>query len=298
MLAACGGSSSSSNTATAIAGLTSRAPGHATIPVTISHTPAGSFLLVKVAIGGGKPTPVLLDTGSNALAILRQAVGPRAEVQSGVRRLRAYGAEESAVTGSLASGSVTIEGSPAVTTVKPVAFAAVTSFGPTGKAIALAGAEGVMGIGQLPPTPKTAWSPLLLLRPPLSRGYTIAVNAAGGPELILGRPAKLRTSVTLPLLGPRVVAGPFGGPQAPLTYPEGSRAYQGLVKLCWRVATRHICGTTLADSGGNPQGFVGESALPGLPHAGVVLASGIPITISTPPPHSRGPILRHERTIP
>jgi len=35
-----------------------------------------------------------------------------------------------------------------------------------------------------------------------------------------------------------------------------------------------------------PQGLVRESVFPGLPHAGDVPASGIPITISTPPPSS------------
>jgi hypothetical protein len=286
ILAACGSSSSHSHTSTA-AGTpvpVPVAPGDAAIPVTIRQTPVGKLLLVDVAVGGGNSTPVLLDTGSSGLAILRQAVGPSAAVRPGVRRLGELGGAGNPVTGSQASGSVTVEGSPSATTIKPVAFAAVSSFGPTGRVIALAGAEGVLGIGQLPPNLHGAWSPLLLLGPPLPDGYTIALNATSGPELILGRPVELEGSVTLPLLGPRVASGPFGGRRTPLTYPDGRPAYQGLFKLCWHVAARHTCATTLADSGGNPQGFVGESVFPGLPHVGPILAAGIPVTISTPPP--------------
>ena len=284
-LAGCGGSTPSSHDYTTAAVPPPGAPGHATIPITVRQTPAGSFLLVTVAVGGGKAVPVLLDTGSNGLAILRQAVGGRAAVQSRVQRLGAYGAEGIPTRGRLARGLVTIEGSPAVTTVKPVTFGAITSFGVIGRILAMEGAEGIMGVGQLPPSSTGAWSPVLLLRAPLSDGYTIALNAPGGPQLILGRPVKAKDSVTLPLLGPRVVAGPWGGPQTPRRYPDGSPAYQGLFKLCWRVVQRHACGTTLADTG-SPQGFVGESVIPGLAHVGAMLAPGIPITVSTPPPRS------------
>jgi hypothetical protein len=243
----------------------------------------GRFLVVKVAVGAGKPVPVLLDTGSPGLAVLKQAIGPQAKVQPSVGTAGSYSARSSTVTGSPANGSVTIEGSPNVTTTKPILFVAVTSFGATAPLLAQTGTQGIMGVGQLPSNSGGAFSPLPMLPPPLSDGFTIALSAAGGSTLVLGKPAKSGSSVSVPLLGPRVPAGPFGGPQTPLTYPSGAPAYQGLFNLCWRVGGHQACGTTLADSG-SPHGFIGTGLLPNLPHSGPLVAPGLQLSVSTPPP--------------
>jgi hypothetical protein len=170
-----------------------------------------------------------------------------------------------------------------VTTTKPINFVAVTTFGATAPLLAQTGTQGTMGVGQLPQNSGGAFSPLPMLPSPLSDGFTISLSAAGGPSVVLGKPTKSASSVSVPLLGPRVPAGPFGGPQTPLTYPSGAPAYQGLFKLCWRVAGHQACGTTLADSG-SPHGFIGNGLLPNLPDAGPLVAPGLQLSVSTPPP--------------
>lgn len=58
---------------------------HATIPLTIVQGPNGTFLVARVAVGGGKPVPVLVDTGSISLMVMRQAVGRHAKISPGGR---------------------------------------------------------------------------------------------------------------------------------------------------------------------------------------------------------------------
>jgi len=258
---------------------------HATIPLTLVHGANGTFLVARVAVGGGKPVPVIVDTGSNQLMIMRRAVGRRAKISPRIRVLGGYGVSGK-VIGSTATGSFTIHGMPSATTTKPISFGAVTSFGGVAVLLSATGTQGVMGIGQLPPNSRAAFSPLLSLPSPLWKGYTIALHGPGGPKLILGTPTRAASSVSLALLGPRVQVGPFGGPHTPKRYPSGTRAYQGLFELCWNIAGQMACGPTLADTG-NTFGFVGGGLLPNVPHTSMFVSPGLQISISTPPPRSR-----------
>jgi hypothetical protein len=226
-----------------------------------------------------------------SLAIMRGAIGPHVTILSGPQTGGGLGAGKVVpITASLAKASVTIQGSPSVTTPSPITFGAITAYTPALAHMRLAGAQGIMGIGQLPPgyiANVTPLSPLVQLATPLWEGYTIALNAAGGPQLMLGRPTRSASSVSLPLLGPRVPGLPWGGPQGPLRYPNGAPAYQGAWTLCWRVGGQQACGATIADSG-QPDPIVGDAVMPNLPHVGnlptAALTAGIPVTVSTPVP--------------
>jgi hypothetical protein len=143
-----------------------------------------------------------------------------------------------------------------------------------------------MGIGQLPPNSRAAFSPLLSLPCPLWKGFTIALHGPRGPRLVLGTPARAQSSLSVALLGPRVRAGPFGGPHTPKKFPSGTRAYQGLFKLCWNIAGQKACGPTVADTG-NTFGFVGGGLLPHVPNTSGFVSPGLHVSISTPPPRSR-----------
>jgi hypothetical protein len=258
--------------------------GHATIPLRLVEGPNGKFLVARVAVGGGKPVPVIVDTGSSQLMIRRRAVGRRAKISPRIRILGGYGVSGS-IRGSTATGSFTIHGLPSATTT-PISFGAVKSFGGVAVLLRVTGTQGIMGIGQLPPNSRAGFSPLLSLPSSLWKGYTIALHGAGGPKLILGRPTRAASSVSVALLGPRVRVGPFGGPHTPRKYPSGTPAYQGLFKLCWNVAGQKACGPTVADTG-NTFGFVGGGLLPNVPHASGFVAPGLQVSISTPPPSSR-----------
>lgn len=190
------------------------------------------------------------------------------------------------VTGSTATGRFTIHGSPSATTTKPISFGAVKSFGGVAVLLSTTGTQGIMGIGQLPSSSRSFFSPLLSLPSPLWKGYTIALKGPGAPKLILGTPARPASSVSVALLGPRVRVGPFGGPRTPKRYPSGTPAYQGLFKLCWNIAGQSACGPTVADTG-NTFGFVGGGLLPNVPNTSGFVAPGLQISISTPPPRSR-----------
>ena len=228
---------------------------------------------------------MIVDTGSNQLMMMRWAVGRRAKIAPRIRVLGGYGVSGK-VIGSTAIGSFTIHGVPSVTATKPISFGAVKSFGGLAVLLSATGTKGIMGIGQLPASSRSFFSPLLSLPSPLWKGYTIALHAPGGPKLILGRPARPASSVSVALFGPRVRVGPFGGPHTPKRYPSGAPAYQGLFKLCWNIAGQKVCGPTVADTG-NTFGFVGSGLLPNLPHTNGFVAPGLRISISTPPPSSR-----------
>ena len=258
---------------------------HATIPLTLVKGPNGTFLVARVAVGGGKPVPVIVDTGSGQLMIMRKAVGRRAKISPRIRVLGGFGVSGK-VTGSTATGSFTIHGVPSATTAKPISFGAVKSFGGVAVLLSATGTQGIMGIGQLPPNPRAGFSPLLSLPSPLWKGYTIALHGPGAPKLILGTPTRAASSVSVALLGPRVRVGPFGGPHTPKRYPSGTPAYQGLFKLCWNIAGQKACGPTVADTG-NTFGFVGAGLLPNVTHMSGFVAPGLQISISTPPPRGR-----------
>jgi hypothetical protein len=258
---------------------------HATIPLTRVQGVNGTFLVARISVGGGKPVRVIVDTGSGQLMIMRKAVGRRARISPRLRVLGGFGVSGK-VTGSTATGSFTIHGVPSATTTKPISFGAVKSFGGTAVLLSSTGTQGIMGIGQLPPNTKTGFSPLLSLPSPLWKGYTVALHGPGAPKLILGTPARAASSVSVALLGPRVRVGPFGGPHTPKRYPSGTRAYQGLFKLCWNIAGEKACAPTVADTG-NTFGFVGGGLLPNVPHTSGFVAPGLHISIATPPPRGR-----------
>jgi hypothetical protein len=266
---------------------------HATIPLTVVQGANGTFLVARVAVGGAKPVPVIVDTGSNQLMIRRQAVGRWARISPKVRVLGGYGVSTNPVTGSTATATFTIHGVPNATTTKPISFGAVTSFGSVQVLLSATGTQGIMGIGQLPSSSRSFFSPLLSLPSPLWKGYTIALQGPGGPKLILGRPTRAASSVSVALLGPRVRVGPFGGPHTPKKYPSGTPAYQGLFRLCWSIAGEKACGATVADTG-NTFGFVGSGLLPNVPNTSGFVTPGLQISISTPPPRSR--VVRAYRT--
>ncbi len=265
---------------------------HVAVPLRLVQGPNGTFLVARVAVGGGKSVPVIVDTGSGQLMIMRKAVGRRAKISPRLRVLGGFGVSGK-VTGSTATGSFTIHGVSSATTAKPISFGAVKSFGGTMVLLSSTGTQGIMGIGQLPPNTQAGFSPLLSLPAPLWKGYTVALRRPGGPKLILGTPTTRASSVSVALLGPRVRVGPFGGPHTPKRYPSGTPAYQGLFKLCWNIAGQKACAPTVADTG-NTFGFVGSGLLPNVPNTSGFVAPGLQISISTPPPSSR--VVRAYRT--
>jgi hypothetical protein len=258
---------------------------HATIPLTLVQGANGTFLVARVAVGGGKPVPVIVDTGSGGLMLRRQAVGRRAKISPRIRVLGGYGLSGK-VTGSTASGSFTVRGLPSARTTTPISFGAVKSFGGVAVLLKATGTQGIMGIGQLPSSSRSFFSPLLSLPSPFWEGYTIALQGPGAPKLILGTPTRTASSVSVALLGPRVRVGPFGGPHTPKKFPSGTPSYQGLFKLCWNIAGQKACGPTVADTG-NTFGFVGGGLLPNVPNTTGFMAPGLQISVSTPPPRSR-----------
>ena len=260
-VAGCGGSSSSSSTTTrssSTASSTSQPATQASIPITIKQTPLGRFLVVNVAVGGGKPVPVLLDTGFPFLFMLNSAIGPHASLGSTVNPVVAG----HPFVGRTATATVTLEGTHSVTTPHRIQFLATNSL--TLPALiryaGQLGIQGDIGIGQLFPG---FVSPLAQLAPPLSDGFTIALNAFGGPQLLLGKPTKTASSASVPLLPGSTPGVSLGGTQAPTHYPNGMSTYVGDFTLCWRIAGDHACGITTADTG-NPSALLPQ-LLPNLP---------------------------------
>jgi hypothetical protein len=282
-VAGCGGSSSKSTAASgssSTAGTsTSQPAGQVSIPITIKQTPIGRFLTVNVSVGGGRPVPVLLDTGFPFLFVLNGAIGPHVSFGS-QESLSVFGHP---FVGRAASAPVTIEGSHSVTTPQPIRFLATNSL--TIPGLTKLGVQGDIGIGQLWPG---FFSPLVQLAPPLSDGFTIALNAPGGPQLLLGKPTKTASSASVPLLPPTPGLAP---PQAPTHYPNGTPTHVGFFTLCWRIAADHACGITAADTG-NPGGLLPQALMPNLhqvpaPAGLPVLAPGVRVTVSAPPPSNR-----------
>jgi hypothetical protein len=229
--------------------------------------------------------PLLLDTGFPFLFMLSSAIGPHVSFGSQVH-LPVFGHP---FVGRVASAPVTIEGSHSVTTPHPIQFLATNSLTlPALKRYAgQLGIQGDIGIGQLWPG---FFSPLVQLASPLSDGFTIALNAPGGPQLLLGKPTKTASSVSVPLLPPSTPG--LAAPQTPTRYPNGVPTHLGFFTLCWRIAGDHACQITNADTG-NPSALVPQALMPNLhqiPVAGAAapfLAAGLPVTVSAPAPSNR-----------
>jgi hypothetical protein len=261
------------------------------IPITIVRGPQGNFLAVRVSVGGGRPVPMMLDTGGPFLQVLPSALGPHVRYRSSSQLIPEY--PHPPVTGRVISASVSIEGARTVTTPRPIRLLAVSSFGASLSVFQQYGLQGDIGIGQLAGSSSGLFSglfsPLVQLASPLSNGFTIQLSGAGGPKLILGTPERTASSVSVPLL-PRVSPGvPFGGPGAAARYPNGLPTHQGFVTLCWQIAGERACGPTYADTG-DPHAIVGEGLMPNLPTIGQevkALRPGLPVTISTPAPSNR-----------
>ena len=259
--------------------------GHATIPLRLVQGPNGTFVVARVAVGGGSPAPRTVDTGSSQLVIMRQSVGRRAKISPRIRILGGYGVASSPVTGSTATGSFTIPGAPGATTTKPISFGAVKSFGGVAVLLSATETQGIMGIGQLPSNSSSFFSPLLSLPCPLWKGYTVALHGTGGPKH-LGTPTRTASGRLCLTARSASSGGSVWRAAHAEKYPSGTPAYQGLFKLCWNVAGQKACGPTVADTG-NTFGFVGANLLPNVPHTSGFVEPGLRISISTPPPNSR-----------
>lgn len=287
LLAACGGSPSPSPSANSgpphsASGNRAATGGAAasrqvSVPIRVVTRPDGvQKLLVDVSVGGGRPVPVILDTGSGGLYLLAGAIGPHASrtSQSGRRVYQGWSLTANTVRASFGIGGVSAP--------NPIAVGSISAIRPAGH-FALYGAQGIMGVGRVPQAAPGFLSPLAQLPAPSWQGFTIELHAPGGPRLLLGRPSRSDTSVLLPLT------------RADARYPNGSPAYDGIVTLCWRVAAQRRCGPTLPDTG-DPRGSVSAVLLPQLPRAGSFVGLGLPVSISAPAPGST--ILRSFTTAP
>jgi hypothetical protein len=116
-----------STSPTSPASFLSRAPTRAVIPITIAHTRNGNFPLIHVAVGAGRSVPVILDTGSVGLVLMRRPWGRKSRSCRNRRPARGLGAGVVyPITAEAASARVTFEGAPSATTPKPIAFGAIT----------------------------------------------------------------------------------------------------------------------------------------------------------------------------
>lgn len=246
------------------------AAGHQ-IPLTLARGPYGAgCVVVDVSAGGGSPVPVQLDTGGPGLLMAADAIGPQAQPTG---RTHQVGFVHSPVfTTSLVSAPVSVGSGPsAVTTPGSIVIESLPDPGPLAAGLSRCGPiRGILGIGMGGPDPRVApiESPLLQLGPGLSDGYSLALTERAG-TLTLGAPTASPSSVSLPL------------PAANGTYPDGHRAYQRDVTLCWTIGTTHGCGPTNLDSGGYSH-LIRPDFLPTLTRRGILIPASTPVSITTP----------------
>jgi uncharacterized protein YceK len=230
----CGGCGSLSSRLTPPAG---PVPVQQSVPLTVDRAPTGwSCVVADVSVGGGRPVPVVVDTGSSGLLLDAAAIGPNAQLSGRTVSYHFVGTPR--LTVPVVRAQVTIGGPAGVTTPYPVEIGSVASdaamlgFSRCGDARGLLG----IGVGNPGPTVPPLESPLVQLTPSLSEGYTITLAGNAG-TLLVGKPAISPTSVVLPLA------------EEDGTYPNGQQAYQRGVPLCWTVGTVRSCGVTDIDSG-------------------------------------------------
>lgn len=266
----CGGCGSLSSRSTPPAGpVPSTVPVRQSIPLAVERTPTGgSCAVVEVSVGGGRSVPVVVDTGSSGLLLDAAAIGPNA--QSSGRTIREGFVGRPGFTATVVRARVNIGGPAGVTTPYPVAIGAVASDDPRLGFSRCGGAQGLLGVGvgnAVPSVPPLE-SPLVQLTPSLSEGYTITLTGNAG-TLLVGKPVIAPTSVVLPL------------PEENGTYPNGHRAYQRDVTLCWTVGTVRGCGLTDIDSGFSFPA-IRPDFLPMFPPWEPLIAAGTQVSITAP----------------
>ena len=204
------------------------------VPVTTATGTDGTpRVIVDIAVGGGPPVPVVLDTGSSGLLLDSTAVGSQVDTAGAVSYSKQY--VGAALSGSLVQAPVTI-GSVTTPPIGVVTFDATTA--PEGLTSGIA--RGIMGIaaegvsGAVPPL----YSPAMQLPAPYGDMSTLQVAAQGAGTWTLGPVAAVAGATTVPLVP---VAGAASG-----TLNNWAKDLQ----LCWTFpGAAATCGPTDLDSG-------------------------------------------------
>lgn len=227
--------------------------GPVTVPIALAGRvggPYGVAPVVRVRIDGGRPLPVLLDTGSTGLRILARDV-PTAE-----RTMATAGGTHTWATGAvtterLITARVTIG---TVRTTRAVHVGVVNSVTCPGSACEgwpsrVPGIVGTLGVSLLPDA--ATENPLLALAGARARSWRITL-AGPHPDLELGAPIPSHPVATFGT--PRPSAGPTGGPT---TAPPAEGRHGRLPddtsapEACWQIGsgTRRRCLPTVFDTG-------------------------------------------------
>ncbi|MBS7538255.1 hypothetical protein [Ancylobacter lacus] len=155
----------------------------ARIPLQPRPDRSGFSNFVTVAVGGGAPGEVLLDTGSTGLRILASAVGPEVRLTD-IPVTYSY-TSGNVLRGVLGYARVAFPGSdPAVATEREIAIQVVQSVGckpskpdcPGWRG----GEKGVMGVAYMP---DAAFNPLAQLPAPFGNGFIVAADDLARPGL-------------------------------------------------------------------------------------------------------------------
>ena len=222
-------------------------------------------VVVTISVGGGRPVPVVLDTGSSGLLINASALGSAVDRSNAQQVSKSYlGAT---LTGSLVQTTVKLGG-------QTTGQIGVVAFTPSAATTGLtSGEQGIMGIaseaqpGPVPPL----WSPALQLSAPFNEASTLDVPTRGAGTWTLGPVAPAAGSVSVPLIPVSGAPGPLG-------------RWAKDVKLCWTVDQDSAgCGMTDLDSGAPPV-LLDQSTVDSTKSG--TLDAGVPITIATPAGHT------------
>ncbi|WP_188944924.1 hypothetical protein [Nakamurella endophytica] len=231
-------------------------------------TPEEIPVVVEITVGGGRPIPVMLDTGSSGLLVDGDAVGP-GTVRGGTPYTSEYVSGN--LVGTLGSATVGIGGVP---TTHPIAIAVVDRARST--FTLPAGVDGIMGIGTTDTTGfagQVLFAPQLQLPAPYNAGSTIRIDADATGTWTLGPVPPRPGDAVVPM----PAAAPAGA-HLPAGYPQVARD----VDLCWRVAgAAAACGLTAVDSG-SWTALLSTAAYSGLAAPGHLVAPGHQVTVSAP----------------
>ena len=249
-------------------------PAGVSVPITLAQVAGmgASRALVRVSVGGGAPTPVVLDTGSSGLRILSTALGPNTAPLSGSAHTVHYGGGDFDCVKVRAE--VALTGSPA-RTPNPIVVDEIdpaTNPDSVARLAGRAGAQGILGIAPAVPPgePNPVLSPLAQLGAPLADGFAIALPTPGHPAgaLTLGPPTRSPATRTVALQ------------PEPGRYPDGRPAWRKDVVLCWTVGTASGCGPTNLDTGAG-SAVASPDVLPAGPRHGASAPAGTPVSIAT-----------------
>ncbi|QGN59098.1 hypothetical protein [Nostocoides sp. HKS02] len=228
----------------------------------------GTRYVASIQVGGGRPVPVTVDTGSSGLVIDSAAVGS-AFTATGQHLERHYGFATEG-TSNLATSIITTvttldDGSRTLSTgMIPVATFADSS---RSASMRRTGTYGILGVGpNIAPHSYGLMSPLAQLPAPFWAGFTLDPAAH---VLRLGQPQVTSPSAVVPLT------------RSGVSFPNGHSSWSKDVQLCWSVGARRTCGPTAVDSGGN-NGTVSSTLLPDVDHLGNHVAAGTRVAIATP----------------